>query len=516
MPRGEESAARCVARWRMIIIKENPIGKTTYASKLIELLPTSPWPFGFAFYVIWTSLIVRQNAIGHGQINIHVLYYCASGLVFLIVAIYFWFRKSDEKTLPGILFHSVALVCMLLSSCFLSLRVFDGSDLFAILGSVIGAFGACMALLAWGAYLSQLPIAKSFVYIFGSFALQFLLISNFFLFSPFGSFVILLILALGSTVCLLASMRTLPVGSTQQHDMSNQGTPSDIPVSAQNVEPSIVYYDKNTLPEFWKLLVVVIIYSFLLTLRSTISFESGTFLVFFLNALAFVTAIILFWAMMLQKSAMLFERRLQLLLLLFAVGFFLLPFSTGLIFEGIGVLFFIATGLIYMLFILATIDIAHHASVHPFVIIAAWGACYGVPRVLYYVTQSFLANHVDPSASVFALSLISMLGIVVIVALLLGDRPAGLRPIFFSLSHPADFLDRAASIDESCKQLAEQHGLTTRELEILILICNGRSKGYIADTLYISENTVKAHTKNVYAKLSVHSKEDLMKLLGDV
>ena len=286
--------------------------------------------------------------------------------------------------------------------------------------------------------------------------------------------------------------------------------------TAQGKESATICYDRSALPEFWKLLVAVIIYSFLLTLRNTVTFESGAFISFALNVFAFVTAAVLFWSMMLHGSSMLFERRLQLLLLLFAVGFFLLPFASGLVYEGIGVLFFIATGLIYMLFILATIDVAHYSSVHPFVIIGAWGACYGIPRILYYPTQVLLANYGDASTSVFAVSLVSMLSIVVIVALLLGAPAAGLRPIFFSLSHPSDFLGDAISIDETCRVLAQKHGLTTRELEILILICNGRSKGYIADTLYISENTVKAHTKNVYAKLSVHSKEDLLRLLGNV
>jgi DNA-binding CsgD family transcriptional regulator len=482
----------------------------------MELIPTSLWPFGFAFYTIWSALIVRQNAIGHGDINTHVLYYCVSGFIFLIVAVCFWVRKTDSWKLPRVSLCIIGHVCMLLSCCFLSLRVFEGSNLFAVLGSSTGALGACIVLLAWGAFLSQLPLKMSLVYIFGAFALQFLFISNFFLFSPFGSFVILLVLAVGSTTCLLFSMKSTALRSSMKELPAAEVLKIGFRETAQGKESATICYDRSTLPEFWKLLVAVIIYSFLLTLRNTVTFESGAFISFALNVFAFVTAAVLFWSMMLHGSSMLFERRFQLLLLLFAVGFFLLPFASGLVYEGIGVLFFIATGLIYMLFILATIDVAHYSSVHPFVIIGAWGACYGIPRILYYPTQVLLANYGDASTSVFAVSLVSMLSIVVIVALLLGAPPAGLRPIFFSLSHPSDFLGDAISVDETCRGLAQKHGLTTRELEILILICNGRSKGYIADTLYISENTVKAHTKNVYAKLSVHSKEDLLKLLGNV
>ena len=44
------------------------------------------------------------------------------------------------------------------------------------------------------------------------------------------------------------------------------------------------------------------------------------------------------------------------------------------------------------------------------------------------------------------------------------------------------------------------------------LIVQGRSKAYIASLLYLSENTVRTHTKTLYAKLDVHSKQELIDL----
>ncbi len=43
--------------------------------------------------------------------------------------------------------------------------------------------------------------------------------------------------------------------------------------------------------------------------------------------------------------------------------------------------------------------------------------------------------------------------------------------------------------------------LTERELEVLKLIANGLSNNQIADTLVISENTVKGHVSNILSKL---------------
>ena len=50
--------------------------------------------------------------------------------------------------------------------------------------------------------------------------------------------------------------------------------------------------------------------------------------------------------------------------------------------------------------------------------------------------------------------------------------------------------------------------LTTREKEVLIQLCKGKSYRMIADTLYISEETVRRHIKNIYRKLQVSSKSE--------
>jgi DNA-binding CsgD family transcriptional regulator len=48
--------------------------------------------------------------------------------------------------------------------------------------------------------------------------------------------------------------------------------------------------------------------------------------------------------------------------------------------------------------------------------------------------------------------------------------------------------------------------LTDRELEVLRLVSIGQSNEAIAETLFISIETVKKHLKNVYGKLGVHNR----------
>ena len=49
--------------------------------------------------------------------------------------------------------------------------------------------------------------------------------------------------------------------------------------------------------------------------------------------------------------------------------------------------------------------------------------------------------------------------------------------------------------------------LTERELEVLQLLAQGLSNAEIGRQLFISLPTVKSHTRNIYGKLDVHSRE---------
>lgn len=65
-------------------------------------------------------------------------------------------------------------------------------------------------------------------------------------------------------------------------------------------------------------------------------------------------------------------------------------------------------------------------------------------------------------------------------------------------------------LESGVEAIAGENGLTRREREILDYLARGRSARYIAEDLVISENTVWAHVKRIYAKTGVHTKQELM------
>ena len=56
--------------------------------------------------------------------------------------------------------------------------------------------------------------------------------------------------------------------------------------------------------------------------------------------------------------------------------------------------------------------------------------------------------------------------------------------------------------------------LTDRELEVLRLVARGKSNREIARDLFISENTVKNHVRNILEKLQLHSRMEAVDVRG--
>lgn len=48
--------------------------------------------------------------------------------------------------------------------------------------------------------------------------------------------------------------------------------------------------------------------------------------------------------------------------------------------------------------------------------------------------------------------------------------------------------------------------LSDREMEVLSMLCAGANYKMIAEKIFVSSNTVKAHIKNIYKKLQVHTR----------
>lgn len=64
-----------------------------------------------------------------------------------------------------------------------------------------------------------------------------------------------------------------------------------------------------------------------------------------------------------------------------------------------------------------------------------------------------------------------------------------------------------------CKEIADEANLSSRECEVMFLLARGRTINYIHDKLGISMNTAKTHVRNVYTKLGIHTRQELLDLV---
>ncbi|WP_162610971.1 helix-turn-helix transcriptional regulator, partial [Gordonibacter sp. An230] len=73
---------------------------------------------------------------------------------------------------------------------------------------------------------------------------------------------------------------------------------------------------------------------------------------------------------------------------------------------------------------------------------------------------------------------------------------------------------RLADDEEACARCAgnaaRRFGLSKREEEIAALVARGRNNAVIRERLCITESTLRTHLRNIYAKMLVHSRQELV------
>ena len=77
----------------------------------------------------------------------------------------------------------------------------------------------------------------------------------------------------------------------------------------------------------------------------------------------------------------------------------------------------------------------------------------------------------------------------------------------------AEDIESDEGIAAKIEEISRNKMLTGRETVVLREYVSGKSRSEISETLYISESTVKNHISNIFSKLCVKNKEELMKLI---
>lgn len=225
----------------------------------------------------------------------------------------------------------------------------------------------------------------------------------------------------------------------------------------------------------------------------------------------------------------------------------LMSFAPSAWANPISAFFYFLFTMVSSLIMLSGIQVARSTGTEPvfcFGVLAA--SCYAMVA-LGAVLSTFRSVLGDGSQNSIMLAMLLCVYLLSLVAVSISNRrfdsrfvdPADSAPSRESTSLPPDAKAPSAAFDAKaasdsagasvsaddagllllahrCDIIAATYMLSARESEVLGCMIRGYDVRRIARELYISENTVRYHSKNIYRKLNVHSKQEVLALYESV
>jgi DNA-binding CsgD family transcriptional regulator len=159
------------------------------------------------------------------------------------------------------------------------------------------------------------------------------------------------------------------------------------------------------------------------------------------------------------------------------------------------------------------VDISYEKDVPPLYLFGLAGAVLALAHMLGRLSSWALSLQWeinDQFASNLALAVLLVIALIAVIALALVLRSKN------SAQEPAAPREPVKEWNTEFQELCTLHAFTERERDIIHLYAQGRSVPFISKELFIAKSTVKTHIGNVYARLGIHTKQELMDILGTV
>lgn len=438
---------------------------------------------------VWIYCVVHRADMDFGDVKIGIPLYLALSLFMLLIMLLSWRGKMKQIAplldWPLAAFQAAATVFLVLP-----LPITGAAS--ATVAALAAGIGVAWLYLRWAPFYAKLDIRNTIACIFGAMALGSVLKVPIDLLPPIPAVVVLALLPFASAALARRA---------QRHEPPCEQEPR-------------LFYEENPTSIPWKILFGVAAYSFIIGVIQGMPIQADPTPFWILTSVhhgaEVVVAGIVLWWVFAKRGLLRFSGLWRAILLFTATGLFFLP-VIGAAWAGWAlVLISIAQTLVVMLFWTMLADVAHHSRTSPYVIFGSGWIAYSLSFALGELFGKLAGFHGAGSA------VLTLMAYVLTIAAVfaLNESNFSQRRIFADLDVPAPEQSMFASIDDGCRLLGEERGLTSREIEVLQLLCKGRSKSYVAESLFISENTVRSHAKHIYAKLGVHSKQEILDIIA--
>lgn len=473
-----------------------PVGFSLYLVVLITL----SWPSNFAF----TSSCPNQELIPRFFEMPLLMISCATYLTWTAIA---WLRPVSRKLVFPIAIASIAI----LGAVFFYLALYkelDAAPLFA-LSSVLLGLGLPSGIMVWVRILATQDFYYSSTRIVLSLTIAaiilFLLIAIDYQWSWPIIFIFTCVSFLSMPICInmhnfdeeAFTQRPCDYKERYKSQVSNLWRPLIFALATALTWGLMRYYD----------------FSFMSEKTSDICLCAGMFL----SALTLV----FLWTVFNNKYG--FVRVFKLLTPVFLLAFLcLLFFKESSMFLSI--LSSYAFVLAWLLVLLICARDAQNKAVHPYVF---WGIFTGtyafVANIMGFVLGGIIVPPISAATSIPASAIVAIIGILVFFVVLYIDDmfiTKGNATMASAIAQNEEKKENHGTRDEvnlssKLQAIAERYELTPREKEVFGYLARGRDVYHISEELFVSISTVQFHTKNIYKKLDVHSKQDLITIVEE-
>ncbi|WP_139651088.1 helix-turn-helix transcriptional regulator [Raoultibacter phocaeensis] len=477
-----------------------------------------PYHIGFALYFAFSFLYLHDIMPQTGKAGLPgiapacylAVFFAARIVVFNLCALAAYRRPSLSATSTLSLCAALLLVIGLALSTII-LRVggfeFGASEstlMLAVAACLLGA-GDALMLLVWGRFCGTLSLRSVYVFVLLSYLASLVVYALFVELPPLA-------------ILAIAAVGIAAIPFLLKKSMAGRAIETAEPTNATL---------RNAVSLLWRPVFITATFAFVSNLTL---FVSGQQSVDVEAAQWTSTAVTLLVVIAMLLPALLFPKRVdigsayRIALPIAAGGFLLLAFIWN---TGGGV----ANSMVAMGWLITDVitwciiaNVVYTTKLPALILFGACEAATSLASLLGVGIGYTFAGFIETgSIAIMALALVAVYLLSTVVLFVLKDR--SIAGYTAERSGETDALpkmedatttQRAAADDlfeQRCRALAEQAQLTPRESDMLRCLAQGRSTQYMAERFTLSENTVKSHVRNVYQKLGVHSKQDVIDIV---
>ena len=442
--------------------------------------------FGLCTTHVWIYCVLHRSNLNFGSIPTETVFYLSQSLFLLAIAILAYRKQPVAASLRT----SIAVATLMIpATAVLTFPFAFTSGAVSLIAALAGGIGIGWCYMQWAVFYARLDIEDAAFCIFTTLIIGSAAKAVVNYLPPEAATVIL-------ALCPFISLFFCFDARSHEKPSRKHST----------------HYDLTTIRSLSKIMLGVAMYGFIVGIVRGLDFQiagDSYGIITTLHHLAEIGmgAFMLAWIFKLKRTLDV-SSLWRIVVVVTMLGLLVLSLAGPELGAAAYMTIATAQTFIVMFFWLMLSDIAHHSKLHPYTVFGAGWIAYTLPLC----GGVAVAHALQPSP---AGSLVIVLAYLVSMTMifLLNDKNFSRQRLFADLSEPPVEISAYSAIDRSCVQIGEEFNLTPREVEVMQLLCKGRSKSFIAETFLLSENTVRSHSKNLYRKLEVHSVQEMLALI---